>query len=116
VKFVLFALSVGWMDEDGGSCFPALVQIAGKAGLSRQAVARALDQAVEAGYLKRWHWGYGKGNRRWKSRVIPSSGRPGLGSGGRGRLPQTLALGLRQRQPPLELSHRRALAGKGHPG
>lgn len=69
VKFVLFALSVGWMDEDGGSCFPALVQIAGKAGLSRQAVARALDQAVEAGYLKRWHWGYGKGNRRWNYHI-----------------------------------------------
>jgi hypothetical protein len=24
-----------------------------------------LDQAVEAGYLHRWHWGHGKGNRRW---------------------------------------------------
>ena len=65
VKFVLLALSVGWMDTDGGSCFPTLAQIAERAGLSRQAVARALDQAVEAGYLKRWHWGHGRGNRRW---------------------------------------------------
>ena len=65
VKFVLLTLSVEWMDAAGGSCFPTLEQIAKKAGLSRQAVARALDQAVEAGYLHRWHWGHGKGNRRW---------------------------------------------------
>ena len=69
VKFVLFALSVGWMDAAGGSCFPTLAQIAEKAGLSRQAVARALDQAVAAGYLKRWHWGHGKGNRRWNYHI-----------------------------------------------
>jgi len=65
VKSVLFALSIGWMDPSGGSCFPTLEQIAARTGLSRQAVARALDQAVEAGYLHRWHWGRGKGNRRW---------------------------------------------------
>jgi len=65
VKFVLVTLSIEWMDAAGGSCFPTLEQIAKKAGLSRQAVARALDQAVAAGYLHRWHWGRGKGNRRW---------------------------------------------------
>ncbi|MEZ5584653.1 MAG: helix-turn-helix domain-containing protein [Candidatus Competibacteraceae bacterium] len=74
VKFVLFALSVGWMDADGGSCFPTLAQIAEKAGLSRQAVARALDQAVAAGYLKRWHWGHGKGNRRWNYHIAAPRG------------------------------------------
>jgi hypothetical protein len=65
VRHVLLTLSIGWMDANGGSCFPTLEQIAEKARLSRQAVARALDQAVEAGYLQRWHWGHGKGNRRW---------------------------------------------------
>ena len=74
VKFVLFALSVGWMDADGGSCFPTLAQIAEKAGVSRQTVARALDQAVAAGYLKRWHWGYGKGNRRWNYHIASPRG------------------------------------------
>ena len=65
VKGFLQNLAVGWMDAEGGSCFPSEAQIMERLGCSRPSLTRWLRIAVEAGFLERWHYGRGLRNRRY---------------------------------------------------
>jgi hypothetical protein len=69
VKGFLQNLAVGWMDADGGSCFPSEEQMMERLGCSRPALTRWIGIAVAAGYLERWHYGRGIGNRRYNYRA-----------------------------------------------
>ena len=69
VKGFLLNLSVGWMDADGGSCFPSEEQMMARLGCSRPALTRWIRIAVEAGFLERWHYGRGIRNRRYNYRA-----------------------------------------------
>ena len=69
VKGFLQNLAVGWMDADGGSCFPSEEQMMKRLGCSRPALTRWIGIAVAAGYLERWHYGRGVGNRRYNYRA-----------------------------------------------
>ena len=74
VKGFLLNLSVGWMDADGGSCFPSEEQMMARLGCSRPALTRWIRIAVEAGFLERWHYGRGIRNRRYNYRATFPSG------------------------------------------
>jgi hypothetical protein len=69
VKGFLQNLAVGWMDADGGSCFPSEEQMMARLGCSRPALTRWIGIAVATGYLERWHYGHGVGNRRYNYRA-----------------------------------------------
>ena len=69
VKGFLQNLAVGWMDADGESCFPSEEQMMKRLGCSRPALTRWIGIAVAAGYLERWHYGRGVGNRRYNYRA-----------------------------------------------
>ena len=57
--------------------YPKEEQIMAKAGISRPCLTRHMRIAVENGFIERWHWGYGVGNRRYNYRaIIP--GQPAL--------------------------------------
>lgn len=70
VKGFLQNLAVGWMDADGGSCFPSEEQMMERLGCSRPALTRWIESAVTAGYLERWRYGRGIGNRRYNYRAV----------------------------------------------
>jgi hypothetical protein len=65
VKGFLLNLSVGWMDAEGGSCFPSEEQMMARLGCSRPALTRWIRIAVKAGFLRCWHYGRGIRNRRY---------------------------------------------------
>ena len=69
-KGILLIVATEWMDADGGSCFPTEEQIMAKAGISRPCLTRHLRIAVDNGFIERWHWGHGNGNRRYNYRAI----------------------------------------------
>lgn len=69
VKGFLLNLAVGWMDADGESCFPSEEQMMARLGCSRPALTRWIGIAVAAGYLERWRYGRGVGNRRYNYRA-----------------------------------------------
>jgi hypothetical protein len=69
VKGFLQNLAVGWMDADGGSCFPSEEQMMERLGCSRPALTGWIGIAVAAGYLERWRYGRGIGNRRYNYRA-----------------------------------------------
>ncbi|MCB1782181.1 MAG: helix-turn-helix domain-containing protein [Candidatus Competibacteraceae bacterium] len=75
VRYVLWAISIHFMEEDGGHCFPSIADIMRVTGLSDKPITQHLNHAVETGWLKRWRWGKGRGYRRWNYQaVIPPSG------------------------------------------
>ena len=65
VKGFLQNLAVGWMDAEGGSCFPSEVQIMERLGCSRPALTRWIRIAVDAGFLEVQRYGRGIRNRRY---------------------------------------------------
>ena len=72
VRHVLLAVSVHFMDEQGGHCFPSISDVMHVTGLSKMPVVQHLNRAVETGWLERWHFGKGKANRRWNYQAIIS--------------------------------------------
>ena len=69
-KGILLIVATEWMNADGGSCFPTEEQIMAKAGISRPCLTRHLRIAVDNGFIERWRWGHGNGNRRYNYRAI----------------------------------------------
>ena len=65
VKGFLQNLAVGWMDAEGGSCFPSEEQMMERLGCSRPALTRWIRIAVDAGFLECWRYGRGIRNRRY---------------------------------------------------
>ena len=65
VKGFLQNLAVGWMDADGGSCYPSEEQIMERLGCSRPALSRWIRIAVAEGFLEVTHYGRGLKNRRY---------------------------------------------------
>lgn len=65
VKGFLQNLAVGWMDAEGGSCYPSEEQMMERLGCSRPALTRWIRIAVEAGFLECWRYGRGIRNRRY---------------------------------------------------
>ena len=69
-KGILLIVATEWMNADGGSCFPTEKQIIERAGVSRPCLTRHMRIAVERGFIERWHWGHGNGNRRYNYRAV----------------------------------------------
>ena len=69
-RLVLLTLSVHFMDEQGGHCFPSIENIMRVTGMANRPVIHHLHLAVEAGWLTRWHFGKTRANRRWNYRAI----------------------------------------------
>ena len=65
VKGFLQNLAVGWMDAEGGSCYPSEEQIMERLGCSRPALTRWIRIAVDAGFLECTRYGRGIRNRRY---------------------------------------------------
>ena len=65
VKGFLQNLAVGWMDAEGGSCYPSEDQIMERLGCSRPALTRWIRIAVDAGFLEVSYYGRGIRNRRY---------------------------------------------------
>ena len=81
-KGILLIVATEWMNADGGSCFPTEKQIIERAGVSRPCLTRHMRIAVERGFIERWHWGHGNGNRRYNYRaVIPGASAPEIEMG-----------------------------------
>ena len=81
-KGILLIVATEWMGADGGSCFPTEKQIIERAGVSRPCLTRHMRIAVERGFIERWHWGHGNGNRRYNYRaVIPGVPAPEIEMG-----------------------------------
>ena len=81
-KGILLIVATEWMGADGGSCFPTEKQIIERAGVSRPCLTRHMRIAVERGFIERWHWGHGNGNRRYNYRaVIPGASAPEIEMG-----------------------------------
>ena len=73
-KHVLQTISIHFMDENGGRCYPTIEQLMQKASLSKQCIIDHLNRAVEKGWLEHWRYGRSRANRRWNYRaVIPQS-------------------------------------------
>ena len=69
-RLVLLTLSVHFMDEEGGHCFPSIEDIMRVTGMANRPVIHHLNLAVEAGWLERWHFGKTRANRRWNYQAI----------------------------------------------
>ena len=69
-KGILLIVATEWMGADGGSCFPTEAQIMERTGVSRPCLTRHMRIAVENGFIERWRWGHGNGNRRYNYRAI----------------------------------------------
>ena len=69
VKGFLQNLAVGWMDAEGGSCYPSEEQIMERLGCSRPALTRWIRIAVDAGFLECTRYGRGVRNRRYNYRA-----------------------------------------------
>jgi hypothetical protein len=65
VKGFLQNLAVGWMDAEGGSCYPSEDQIMERLGCSRPSLTRWIRIAVDAGFLEVTRYGRGLKNRRY---------------------------------------------------
>ncbi|MCB1794187.1 MAG: helix-turn-helix domain-containing protein [Candidatus Competibacteraceae bacterium] len=74
-RLVLLTLSIHFMNEEGGHCFPSIEDIMRVTGLTKKYVVRHLSLAAEKGWLERWHFGKGRANRRRNYQAtIPPSG------------------------------------------
>ena len=69
-RLVLLTLSVHFMDENGGHCYPKIVDLIQVTGLSKPHVIRHLNLAIEVGWLERRSWGKGRGYRRWNYQAV----------------------------------------------
>ena len=69
-KGILLIVATEWMNADGGSCFPTEAQIMERTGVSRPCLTKHMRIAVEGGFIERWRWGHGNGNRRYNYRAI----------------------------------------------
>ena len=69
-KGILLIVAIEWMDADGGSCFPTEEQIMERTGVSRPCLTRHMRIAVKDGFIERWRWGHGNGNRRYNYRAV----------------------------------------------
>ena len=63
-RLILQSISIHFMDENGGHCFPSIPDIMRVTGLTRKYVVRHLALATDKGWLERWHFGRGRANRR----------------------------------------------------
>ena len=82
VKGFLQNLAVGWMDADGGSCYPNEEQIMERLGCSRPSLTRWIRIAEQAGFLEVTRYGRGLKNRRYNYQATfpGASPAPGIGT------------------------------------
>lgn len=69
-RLILLTLSVHFMDEEGGHCYPKIVDLMQVTSISKPHVIRHLNRAVEIGWLERRSWGKGRGYRRWNYQAV----------------------------------------------
>jgi len=75
-RHVLLTLSLR-MNQDGGSCYPAIRTLAADVGVGRSTVARHLDIAEEGGWIRRYRRGLeGKGWKRTGYHAVVPKGVP----------------------------------------
>ena len=55
-----------WAEKDGTDCFPAITSMALKASVNEKTMRRSLEQAVDAGFITRFHRGSSQGWRRFE--------------------------------------------------
>jgi hypothetical protein len=80
VKGFLQNLAVGWMDAEGGSCYPSEEQIMERLGCSRPALTRWIRIAEQAGFLEVTRYGRGLKNRRYNYQATFPCAAPGIGT------------------------------------
>jgi hypothetical protein len=64
-RLVLLTVSVHFMDENGGHCYPKIADLMRFTGFSNRCVIDHLNLAVEKRWLEHWRYGRGRSNRRW---------------------------------------------------
>ena len=69
-KHVLQTISIHFMDENGGHCYPTVEQLMQKTSLSNRCVIDHLNLAVDKGWLKHTPYGKGQAWRRWNYQAV----------------------------------------------
>jgi len=69
-KHVLQTISIHFMDENGGRCYPTVEQLMQKTSLSNRCVIDHLNLAVDKGWLKHTPYGKGQAWRRWNYQAV----------------------------------------------
>lgn len=64
-RCVLWALSIGFMDERGEHCFPTIENLMQATCMSKKTIIKNLGLAESQGWIRRRRYGRTRGNRRW---------------------------------------------------
>ena len=64
-RCVLWALSIGFMDERGEHCFPTIEHLMQATGMSNKTIIKNLGIAESQGWIHRRRYGRTRGYRRW---------------------------------------------------
>jgi len=78
-RFIILALSIDYMDENGRNCYPAMETLAIDLHVSRTALSNALEAAIECGWLERYRRPKPKhstGKQKWSYGYIAKIKKP----------------------------------------